>query len=118
MKGPSEFVEQLSAYLWTTHQVDAFRTAAMAYAERLQAAAPAEALSGSRLSIAVIGPGVTENSYPLFRKLLPYGVYFRRVRPENGLRLLLEEVVNPPSSTPRPMPTGISMEGRPSRMLR
>src|SRR5271163_318251 len=36
---PGQFVEQLSAYLWTTHQLDGFRKAATAYGERSQAAA-------------------------------------------------------------------------------
>ena len=34
---PGQFVEQLSAYLWTTHQLDGFRKAATAYGERSQA---------------------------------------------------------------------------------
>ena len=38
VNSPAQFVEQLSAYLWTTHQLDAFRLAALAYAERLRAA--------------------------------------------------------------------------------
>jgi hypothetical protein len=33
VNSPAQFVEQLSAYLWTTHQLDAFRLAALAYAE-------------------------------------------------------------------------------------
>jgi len=30
VNAPSQFVEQLSSHLWTTHQLDAFRTAALA----------------------------------------------------------------------------------------
>ena len=37
INSPAQFVEQLSSHLWTTHQLDAFRTAAMEYANRLQA---------------------------------------------------------------------------------
>ncbi len=92
INAPAQFVEQLAAYLWTTHQLDAFRAAAIAYADRLQAAAPVEPPPIPRLGISVIGQGMTENSYPLFRKLRPHGVYFSRVRPENGLKLLLEAV--------------------------
>ncbi|WP_433964452.1 hypothetical protein [Tunturiibacter gelidiferens] len=33
---PAQFVEQLAAYLWTTHQLDAFREAAVTYGNRLQ----------------------------------------------------------------------------------
>ena len=36
INAPAQFVEQLSAYLWTTHQLDAFRVAALAYADRLR----------------------------------------------------------------------------------
>jgi hypothetical protein len=89
---PGNFVEQLAAYLWTTHQVDSFRVAAIAYADRLQATAPPERLPVPRLGIAVIGQGVKDNSYPLFRKLRSYGVYFTGVNSENGLQLLLQAV--------------------------
>src|SRR5215469_4324018 len=37
---PSQFVEQQSAYLWSTHQLDAFRKAATDYGAELQAAVP------------------------------------------------------------------------------
>src|SRR5438477_8563922 len=46
---PGQFVEQLTAYLWTTHQLDAFRNAALAYADRLHVATPAESLPVPRL---------------------------------------------------------------------
>jgi hypothetical protein len=90
VNAPALFVEQLSAYLWTTHQLESFRAAALAYATRLQQAAPPEAPSTPRLGMAVVGQGVSENTYQLFRKLRPHGVYFTRVTPENGMPLLLE----------------------------
>ncbi len=89
INAPAQFVEQLSSYLWTTHQLDAFRTAALAYAERLRAAVPPEKPPIPRLGITVIGQGVTVNDAPLFRKLRPHGAYFRAVKPENGVQLLL-----------------------------
>jgi hypothetical protein len=85
-------VEQLSAHLWTTHQVDDFRIAATKYADALSAAVAAEPPPIPRLGITVIGEGVTSFDVPLFRKFRPYGTYFSRVKPENGLRLLLEAV--------------------------
>ncbi len=90
VNSPAQFVEQLSAYLWTTHQLDAFRNAALSYAERLQAAAPPEPPAMPRLGITVIGQGVATSEEPLFRKLRPHGVYFSRVQPENGLKQLLD----------------------------
>jgi hypothetical protein len=93
INSPAQFVEQLSAYLWTTHQLDAFRLAALAYAERLRAALPPEHSAIPRLGITVIGQGVTASPGPLFRKLRPHGVYFRHVESENGLQQLLDAAV-------------------------
>ena len=45
-----------------------------------------------RLGIVVLGKDVAENEYRLFRKLRPHGVYFNRVKPENGLHMLLDAV--------------------------
>lgn len=92
INAPAQFVEQLSAYLWTTHQLDAFRVAALAYAERLRAAMPTEPPAIPRLGITVIGQGVTTPDEVLFRKLRPNGVYYSRVQPENGLKQILEAV--------------------------
>jgi hypothetical protein len=89
INAPAQFVEQLSSYLWTTHQLDAFRTAALAYADRLRVVVPQEKPPVPRLGITIIGQGVTANDEPLFRKLRPHGAYFRAVKPENGLELLL-----------------------------
>jgi hypothetical protein len=86
---PAQFVEQLSAYLWTTHQLDEFRKAATAYGDRLQSAAPPEPLPVRRLGIAVIGQGVDAYDGRLFRNLRQHGTYFRRVKPDNGFELLL-----------------------------
>jgi hypothetical protein len=89
---PAQFVEQLSAHLWSTHQLDAFRLAAMHYAERLATTVPAELPAAPRLGISIIGKGVDNYTEPLFRKLRPHGAYFSNVNPENGLKLLLEAV--------------------------
>lgn len=92
VNSPAQFVERLSEYLWATHQLDAFRTAALAYAGRLRAAAPPEPPAVPRLGIAVIGQGVAKVDEPLFRKLRPHGAYFSQVQPENGLKVLLHAV--------------------------
>jgi len=89
---PAQFVEQLSAHLWTTHQLDTFRLAANAYADCLHAAVPAQAPPIPRLGITVVGASVDSYREPLFRKLLPHGAYFSDVVPENGLEALLAAV--------------------------
>jgi hypothetical protein len=102
INAPAQFVEQLSSHLWTTHQLDAFRTAAMGYADRLHAAIPPEAPSRSRLGITVIGQGVASYDAPLFRKLRARGAYYSRVHPENGLRVLLDAVAARAKEHPAP----------------
>jgi hypothetical protein len=89
---PAQFVEQLSAYLWTTQQLDNFRKAATVYGDRLRSAIPAETMPARRLGIAVIGQGVDTYDAPLFRNLRSHGAYFGGVKPDNGLSLLLSAV--------------------------
>ena len=102
VNSPGLFVEQLSAHLWATHQLDAFRKAAIDYASRLQAVAPPEPPPVPRLGIAVIGQGATAHDEPLFRKLRAHGGYFSRVNPENGLETLLNAVAARAKEHPAP----------------
>jgi hypothetical protein len=101
-KSPAQFVEQLAAHLWSTHQIDAFRMASNDYADRLRSAVPPEAPAIPRLGITVIGQGVASYDQPLFRKLRSQGAYFSGVKPENGLRRLLDAVVARATAHPSP----------------
>jgi hypothetical protein len=102
VNAPGQFVEQLSSYLWTTHQLDAFRIAALAYADRLRTVVPPEPPPVPRLGITIIGQGVAAHDEPLFRKLRAHGAYFRAVKPENGLELLLNAVAIRAKAHPAP----------------
>ncbi|PYQ45409.1 MAG: hypothetical protein DMG99_01785 [Acidobacteria bacterium] len=102
VKQPGQFVERLSAHLWSTHQLDAFRKASNDYADRLRAAVPPEPPPIPRLGISVIGQGVTSYNEPLFRKLRPHGAYFTGIKPENGLRQLLDGVTARAKAHPLP----------------
>jgi hypothetical protein len=102
VNSPAQFVEQLSAHLWTTHQMDAFRRAALEYADRLRTAVPLEAPPIPRLGVAVIGQGVDTPDQPLFRKLRPHGTYFTNINPENGLAQLIEILASRNKRTPVP----------------
>ncbi len=99
---PAVFTEQLTAHLWTTHQIDAFRAGAVEYVDRYTAASPEGALPAHRLGIAVIGQGVRANDYRLFRKLRLHGVYYSKVKPENGLNILREAVKKRAEAHPVP----------------
>jgi hypothetical protein len=89
---PARYSERLSAHLWATHQIDAFSKAAGDYVQRVDAAHPLHPPPIPRLGIVVIGQGVSNNTYPLFRKLRKQGVYFSRVKPDDGLQILLNGV--------------------------
>jgi hypothetical protein len=102
VNSPAQFVEQLSAHLWTTHQMDGFRKAALEYADRLHNAVPPESPAIPRLGIAVIGQGVDTPQEPLFRKLRPQGAYFTAINPENGLLQLLDALAARTKANPIP----------------
>jgi hypothetical protein len=89
---PAQFVEQLSAYLWSTHQLDAFRKAAMEYGERIRATVSPEQLPTTRLGIAIIGQGISNYDGSLFRKLREHGTHFSHINSENGVQRLLNVV--------------------------
>ncbi len=92
IKAPAQFMEQLSAHLWSTHQLDAFRKASNEYADRLRAAVRPEPPKIPRLGIAVIGQGVANYDAPLFRKLRTHGAYYSAINPEGGLRMLVDAI--------------------------
>jgi hypothetical protein len=92
INSPAQFVEQLSSHLWTTHQLDPFRTAATEYADHLNHFTAAEAPPIPRFGISIIGQGVGSFDEVLFRKLRPHGTYFNRIKPDNGLQILLDAV--------------------------
>ncbi len=102
VNSPQQFSEKLTAHLWASHQIDAFRSASIEYIRKLNAATPETALPVHRLGIAIVGQGVGENKYPVFRKLRPQGVYFTNVHPENGCRILLDTVATRAAAHPLP----------------
>ena len=89
---PLEFTEQLSAYLWRTHQMNAFRDAATAYGDRLQVAIRPQSLAMPRLGVAVIGQGASPNQPRLFQKLREHGTLFTNIDPTDGLSALVSGV--------------------------
>lgn len=99
---PVQFVEQLSAHLWATHQLDAFRRASNDYADRLRLAVPPAAPVIPRMGITVVGQGVESYSEPLFSKLRAHGAYFSRLNPEEGLRRILNAVEARAQAHPEP----------------
>lgn len=89
---PASFSEQLSAYLWASHQIDSFRSAAVEFVSKATTTIPEEPPEMHRVAIVILGQGVQNNSYPLFRKLRREGTYYRRVSAPGGLQDLLKAV--------------------------
>jgi hypothetical protein len=99
---PAQFTEQLSAHLWSTHHLDAYRQVATAYGTRIQSKTVHEPLPIPRLGIAVIGQGATSYDRPLFRNLRSHGTYFNRIKPNGGLGMLLGAVADRAESQQTP----------------
>jgi hypothetical protein len=99
---PNRFSEQLSTYLWASQQIDTFRSTAIKYVQEYTQGTPQESLAIPRLGIVIVGQGVADNKYPLFRKLRPYGVHYSHVNHENGRERLLEAVTKRAASHPTP----------------
>ncbi len=92
VNSPAVFVQQESAFLWCTHQLDAFRKAAADYVEQLHSSASTQPLPVNRLGIVLLGHGVDDWKEPLFRNLRQHGTYFSKIRSANGRELLVSAV--------------------------
>lgn len=68
---PGRFVTDLSAFLWSSSQLDTFRKAAL----DLFAEIPARQDTTSRLAIVILGQGAVVDSQKILRKLRKNGVY-------------------------------------------
>jgi len=67
---PESFISGLTAYLWSSSQINQFRTASVA----LFAAIPARENNSDRLTIAVFGQGAPTPNREILTKLRPHGV--------------------------------------------
>lgn len=99
---PEEFSERLSAHLWSTGQIADFRGAAIEFLNAVRQRHPPPQPAVPRLVMAVVGQGVRENAYPLFRKLRARGTYFTSVRPAGGLNTLLQRAAARAEQHPLP----------------
>jgi hypothetical protein len=87
---PQQYLEQLSAHLWATHQMDTFRAASESYVHKFNGTLPPEPLPVRRLAVVLIGAGARPTQYRLFRKIRRQGVFFSNLRPDNGLSAITE----------------------------
>jgi hypothetical protein len=88
---PQQFSEQLTAYLWSQHQIDRYHEAAQEYQQYLHKTVE-EPAAIPRWTLVAIGKGTQQTELPLFRRLLPHGALFTNVDPSDGLEVLLTEI--------------------------
>lgn len=81
---PGGFMEMLTAFLWSSHQMERFRTVATEYQASIDHLQPAAGPAQPRLGLVAIGAGTASAAEPLFSKLKPYGTHFTAVQPMGG----------------------------------
>jgi hypothetical protein len=99
---PQKFEEDLSSHFWASKQQDAFRLAAMAFADVERKATPPSPPPVSRWSVVAIGPELRKDGYPLFRKLRPHGVFYPQVEGAGGMEAILAQLSTRASATRLP----------------
>lgn len=92
VKRPAEFLQEFTAALWSSHQIDAFRADAEKYAADWRNAFPEPDPPAPRLAIVVLGHELRAPDYRLFRKLAPHGVSIPAVDPAGAWPAILEAV--------------------------
>lgn len=94
VRQPEAFLGALTAELWSTHQIDAFRRNANAYNETWRRAYPESPPAVPRLAIVVLGTDLRAPGYPLFRKLRPHGVLISAVDATDAWASILQSVAD------------------------
>jgi hypothetical protein len=99
---PQKFEEDLSAYLWASHQIDTFHTLGTEFVDAVLKTTPADTPATPRWTVVILGPELHKEGYPLFRKLLPHGVFFANVNDSDGSETILRHLAKRTAETPVP----------------
>jgi hypothetical protein len=99
---PDQFIEKQTAYLWTVHATDAFRSAATQYGSQLAALSVNTEPAQSRLCIVLVGRDAPTTGHRLFEKLRPYGTYFSNVDSQGGAQEALKTLQLRAQEEPKP----------------
>ncbi len=81
---PAHFVQQLSAYLWSSQQIDQYRTAVQQLFEAIQAT-QSESTTIPRFVVLFAGPELKSPSYALFSRLQTNGFHLTNVDETGGV---------------------------------
>ena len=102
VRNPQKFDEDLSAFLWSSRQIDAFHATATQFADALRKAAPPQPPVLPRWTVVVIPAELSKENYPLFRKLRPLGVFFSQIEPGGGMDAILAALAARSAQSPDP----------------
>jgi hypothetical protein len=97
---PAIFIQDLTAWLWSTRQMDSFHSSAESFNEYLADSTLPPEPTLPRLGILILGQDVDHTDYPLFRKLRPSGTFFNRIKPDNGLDIILAHAASRARTAP------------------
>jgi hypothetical protein len=86
VREPQQFSEQLTAYLWSQHQIDRYHKAAQEYQQSLEKTLAEKTVATPRWTMVTVGQGTQQTAFPLFRRLLPHGTLFTNVDPSTVWR--------------------------------
>jgi hypothetical protein len=117
---PSEFVEQMTAELWSSGQIDVFRHAAVQLAPPVELQPPGM----SRLVVVDFDSRMEKPNFVLFRRLLQHGTLFTNLTPSleddpftASLKILEDRAKSQPSSYSHWLICGDSPLQRPSSAI-
>ena len=99
---PKRFLEALTAYLWSSKQIDAFHAAATSYAEAVKLGASNADPIIPRAGLVIVSRELDKPGYPLFRKLRQHGVFFENVPGELAVSQLAAWIAARREKNPAP----------------
>lgn len=99
---PQRFLAEMSAHLWSSLQMDAYRSAANRFVELFDAATEPEYPAIPRLVMICVGRDAQAPAYPLFQKLRKFGQMRTNVNPEDAPEALLDTLRKRSARHPAP----------------
>ncbi len=99
---PQQFLAEMTAYLWSSLQIDAYRSAADQFVAHFAAAREPVKPAAPRLVMICLGRGANPPAHPLFDKLRRFGQMRTNVRVDGAVEALLDRLRQRSESHPQP----------------
>jgi hypothetical protein len=99
---PKRFLESLTAWLWSSNQIDQFHKAARDFGNAISENSTPQ-IPSPRAAVVVLPAGIDKPGYPLFRKLRAHGTWFENVSSDANLNDLAAWVSARGARHPQPL---------------